>query len=465
MQTQRVIRDIVFLVDGSNYIGSGNFPYVRDFIINVVNQLDVRPDRVQIGLLQFAERPRIEFYLNSYSTRQDVVDKISQLRLTGGSVLNTGAAMDYAFSNMFTTSTGSRRRQGVQQVLVLVTGGPIQDEVKSVADKLALGGVLTFTVSSGQADAEQLRTVAFVPDLAYNDRTFSNLPALAEQIMPKLITVVGDTDVTAGSFPDEEGRNCTFSNCHKPLNNESAQVIQFFNFLTVSITGAERDVAFLIDGTDSVRQDFSYIRDFIIKVIEPLDVGDDRVRVAVVQHSERPTPNFYLNTYKTKDEVIRAVNGMQLSGGRSLNTGSALRFMKDTILSESYGSRAAQGVPQFLIILAGGRSRDNVKEPAGELKTGGVIPFGVGVKDADPRQIEAISHNPSFAFTVREFSELGSVPQKLNSYVSLPREQLTVVLEQGKTSLFYYCCLRHAAILLLMSLVLCQNNSVFFVVS
>lgn len=204
MQTQKVIRDIVFLVDGSNYMGSTHFPYVRDFLINVVNQLDVRPDRVQFGLMQFADRPKIEFYLNSYSNRDDVVNKISQLVFTGGSVLNTGAAMDYALRNMFKPSVGSRRRQKVQQVLVLVTGGPAQDEVKTIADKLALAGVLTFTVSSGQADDALLKTVAFVPELAYHDARFSNLPAMAELIMPKLITVVGDTDVTV-SFPEETG--------------------------------------------------------------------------------------------------------------------------------------------------------------------------------------------------------------------------------------------------------------------
>lgn len=204
VQTQKVIRDIVFLVDGSNYMGSTHFPYVRDFLINVVNQLDVRPDRVQFGLMQFADRPKIEFYLNSYSNRDDVVNKISQLVFTGGSVLNTGAAMDYALRNMFKPSVGSRRRQKVQQVLVLVTGGPAQDEVKTIADKLALVGVLTFTVSSGQADDALLKTVAFVPELAYHDARFSNLPAMAELIMPKLITVVGDTDVTV-SFPEETG--------------------------------------------------------------------------------------------------------------------------------------------------------------------------------------------------------------------------------------------------------------------
>uniref|UniRef100_A0AAV2K4D5 Collagen alpha-3(VI) chain-like n=1 Tax=Knipowitschia caucasica TaxID=637954 RepID=A0AAV2K4D5_KNICA len=395
VQTQKVVRDFVFLVDGSSYVGPNNFPYVRELIINIVNQLDVRPDRVQIGLLQYAEDPKIEFYLNSYSSREDVVNKINQLSQLGGSVLNTGKALDYALKNMFKSSTGSRRRQGIQQVLILITGGPTQDQVKAVADQVALAGVLTFTVSAGQADANMLRSVAFVPDLAYHENYFSNLPALSEQMRTKLTTVVGDTSVT--TFPDEvEGR----------------------------------DVAFLIDGTDSVRQDFPYIQDFITKVIEPLDIGSDKVRVAVVQHSERPTPAFFLNTHQSKDDVLRAISNMRVVGGRGLNTGAALRYMKDTVMSERQGSRAAQGIPQFLIVLSGSRSRDSVSESAGALKTGGVVPFGVGVKDADPRQMETISHNPSFAFKVRDFNELSTVPGRLNTFVSLPKDELQVVLKQ-----------------------------------
>ncbi|KAM6934552.1 collagen alpha-3(VI) chain [Xenentodon cancila] len=395
VQTQKVVRDIVFLVDGSNYVGSTNLPFVRDFMINVVNQLDVRPERVQIGLLQFADRQRVEFYLNSYNNRQAIVDKISQLRLIGGSVVNTGAAMNYALATMFQPAAGSRKTEEVQQVLVLITGGPSQDDLKSVADKLALSGVLTFTVSSGQADEALLKTAAFVPDLAHHQTSFSNLPALAEVIMPQLTTVVGDTSYQ------------------------------------VPVTGgAERDVAFLIDGTDSVRADFPYILDFIKRVIEPLDIGTDKIRISVVQHSERPSPNFYLNTYKTKSEVMRAVSSMTLAGGRSLNTGSALRYMRETILSKSNGGRSSQNVPQFLIVLAGARSTDNVKEPASQLKAQGVVPFGVGFKNADAKQIEAISHNPSFAFNVRDFNELSNVPQRLNNYLSLSTEQLLIILQQ-----------------------------------
>lgn len=110
--------------------------------------------------------------------------------------------------------------------------------------------------------------------------------------------------------------------------------------------------------------------------------------------------------------------------------------MKNNILAPNGGGRAAQNVPQFLITLMGGRSRDSVKEAASALKTEGVVPFGIGVKNADSKQIAAISHNPSFAFNVKEFSQLGSVHQKLNTYVNLPKTELEVVLREGKETLF-----------------------------
>lgn len=180
------------MVDGSNYVGNANLPAVRDFITSIVNQLDVQPERVRIGLIQFAERQRTEFYLNSYDNKQDVLDNIAQLRLMGGNAVNTGAALRYALQNHFQESTGSRRRQGIQQVLVLITGGPSQDEVSSIADQVALAGVLTFAVGIDQVDESELKKVAFVENLAYYENSYADLSRVTEKIMTPLITVVGE---------------------------------------------------------------------------------------------------------------------------------------------------------------------------------------------------------------------------------------------------------------------------------
>lgn len=213
VRTQRVVRDIVFLVDGSSYVGN-NLQTVRDFITAVVNRLDVRPERVRIGLMQFAERQKTEFYLNTHNTKQDVLSAIAQMSLMGGRALNTGAALQYALDNHFQPTVGSRRRQGIQQVLVLVTGGPSQDEVKRVADRLAIGGVLTFAVGAGQVEERFLKTIAFVEDLAYYRRNFADLSSVVDEILTPLITVVGETDTT---IPGE----------HKHAENTSLKIFQF----------------------------------------------------------------------------------------------------------------------------------------------------------------------------------------------------------------------------------------------
>uniref|UniRef100_A0A3Q3IUK5 Collagen, type VI, alpha 3 n=1 Tax=Monopterus albus TaxID=43700 RepID=A0A3Q3IUK5_MONAL len=381
VHTQRVVRDIVFLVDGSNYIGSANLPYVRDFIINVINQVDVRPDRVQIGLLQFAEHPRVEFYLNSYNNRQDVVNKISQLRLTGGSVLNTGAAMNYALSTMFEPSAGSRKRQGVHQVLVLITGGPAQDEVKTVADTLALQNILTFTVSSGQADEELLKTVAFVEDLAYHEARFSNLPAVAEIIMPKLITVVGDT----------------------------AQILPTSGILSL------KDIVFLLDGSDNTRHGFPEIKNFV--KIGDLNIDASKDRVAVVQYSNTAEMNFNLRRYSRKDDVLDAVRDLSPKGGYAHNIGAALQYVKDHVFTSESGSRLLEGVPRILILLSGGRSGDDIRTPVRMLKEIGVISIAIGTTDADTLELQTISHEPNYALSITGYEELPTIQKDVLPFI------------------------------------------------
>ncbi|XP_039674204.1 collagen alpha-3(VI) chain-like [Perca fluviatilis] len=383
VQTQNVVRDIVFLVDGSNYVGSSNFPYVRDFIINVVNQLDVRPDRVRIGLLQFAESQKIEFHLNSYSSRQDVVNQISQLRLTGGSVLNTGAAMNYALSKMFQPSTGSRRKQGVQQVLVLITGGPVQDQAKNAADKLALAGVLTFTVSSGEADEALMKSVAFVEDLAYHETSFSNLPALAGQIMPKLITVVGDTDVTETTFPEETAQDSA-------------------------------DLVLLIDGSENVgAANFPFVRDLVLRIIEPLDVGRDTVRVALALYNGNPQIKFYLNSYDSKSSVLEAVKGLSYSGGDESNLGFALEEVTKSLLSQTAGGRANEGVPQMMVVISAGPSTDDTGAGDRALKRAGVITVGVAIGDTASADLEAVATDKSFVLSAPDFRTVVSTGDRL----------------------------------------------------
>ena len=137
----------------------------------------------------------------------------------------------------------------------------------------------------------------------------------------------------------------------------------------------------------------------------------------MVQYSTDPEVQFYLNTYTSKDEILNAVRDLSHKGGRPLNTGAALQYLRDNVFTASAGSRRLDGVPQILILLSGGRSFDRVDAPASALKQLGVLTFAIGTRKSDIRELQRISHDPTYALSVSEFTDLPSVQQQLQSSV------------------------------------------------
>ena len=165
------------------------------------------------------------------------------------------------------------------------------------------------------------------------------------------------------------------------------------------------------------------MRDFVQRMVEKLNVGVNKDRVSVVQYGRDQEVHFYLNTYTTKDDVLDTVRGLKHRGGRPLNTGAALQYVRDNVFTPSSGSRRLEGVPQILILLNGGRSFDSVDAPASALKELGVSIFGIGTRSSDSRELQKISSEPSYAVSVSDFSDLPSVQLELLSSVE------TVVIE------------------------------------
>ena len=202
----------------------------------------------------------------------------------------------------------------------------------------------------------------------------------------------------------------TYASFNKTLFSEHSHSL-------VESQAPKRDVVFLLDGSDGTRSGFPAMRDFVQRVVETLGVDENKDRVAVVQYSRDPAAQFYLNTYTTKGEILNTVRGLRHKGGRPLNTGAALQYVRDNVLTASSGSRRTEGVPQLLILLSGGRSFDNVDTPASALKELGVLIFGIGTRSSDSRELQRISHDPSYALSVSDFTDLPNIQQQLLSSV------------------------------------------------
>uniref|UniRef100_A0A8C8R7V2 Integrin alpha-2 n=1 Tax=Pelusios castaneus TaxID=367368 RepID=A0A8C8R7V2_9SAUR len=133
LQNCSSIIDVVVVCDESNSI----YPWssVSDFLKKFVQGLDLGPTKTQVGLIQYANEPRVVFNLTTYKTKEDIVKAVSQTNQNGGDLTNTFRAIDYARSHAFSTESGGRPT--ATKVMVVVTDGESHDgsKLRAVIDK------------------------------------------------------------------------------------------------------------------------------------------------------------------------------------------------------------------------------------------------------------------------------------------------------------------------------------------
>lgn len=185
-----------------------------------------------------------------------------------------------------------------------------------------------------------------------------------------------------------------------------------FCFLSVPLSLGRKDIIFLIDGSDSVGQSgVAHVRDFILKVVDQLDVRPDQVRVALVQYGERPQTEFSLNSHDNKQSVISAIKRLRHMGGRGADLAEAIKYVIQNELQATAGVRLAQA-SQHLVVLTGGRSTSDVSIYGPILKGSRINCIGIGAENADPRQLEQISTTSDDVLKVATFPNLPNIQSK-----------------------------------------------------
>lgn len=179
------------------------------------------------------------------------------------------------------------------------------------------------------------------------------------------------------------------------------------------------DLVLLIDGSQNVgAANFPFVRDLVLRIIEGLDVGRDTVRVALALYNGNPEIKFYLNSYDSKSSVLEAVKGLAYSGGDESNLGAALEEVAESLLSQTAGGRADEGVPQMLVVISAGPSTDDTGAGDRALKRAGIITFGVVIGDTATADLEAVATDRSFVQSAPDFRAVASMADQLLPYIN-----------------------------------------------
>uniref|UniRef100_A0A8C3XLS6 VWFA domain-containing protein n=1 Tax=Chelydra serpentina TaxID=8475 RepID=A0A8C3XLS6_CHESE len=371
------VADIVFLVDESSRIGLRNFQLIRTFLLKIVNALDIGPHNVRVGLVLYSDEPRLEFTLNTFEDKSDILNYLTKLPYRGGST-HTGAAIDFLRKKVFTQEAGSRKNQGVQQLAVVITDGQSYDDFVEPASKLRHHGVAVYAVGTKNiSESSQLDKIASYPPRKHvtNLESFLQLSNIEWKIKKQLCSeIVSQTFVV-------------------PLRSRTLK--------EGCVDTEEADIYFLIDGSSSIYpNDFQDMKVFMNEMISTFQVSANGVRFGVVQYESTPQTEFMISQYNSVNQLKEAVRVIQQSGGGT-NTGGALRYMKSL-----FAKAARDSVPKLLIVITDGESQDQVTMAAEELRQEGIVIYAIGVRNAIKKELKDIAGTEKRMFFVNDFDSL-----------------------------------------------------------
>ncbi|XP_036382642.1 integrin alpha-2-like [Megalops cyprinoides] len=196
----------------------------------------------------------------------------------------------------------------------------------------------------------------------------------------------------------------------------------------IQTCGGPMDIALVLDGSNSIWP-WEPIVDFLMKLLPTLDIGPDSTQVSIIQYAVNPSFEFKLNTYKTKEEVIRAASVITQMHGGETNTFSAIDFTRRWAFLPMNGGRP--GAAKVMVVVTDGESHDKEfrEEAIAKCEEKGITRFGIAVlgyyirNDIDTRnliaEIKSIASAPAekFFFNVSSEAALSEIAGTLGDRI------------------------------------------------
>lgn len=191
-----------------------------------------------------------------------------------------------------------------------------------------------------------------------------------------------------------------------------------YNGLTeawISCNGKAADLVFVIDSSNSVRRtDFHKPLQFVNKIVDHFQIGENDVRVGVVTFSHKLRLDFHLNQYTTKSSLKNAIRNIPFLGGAT-DTAKAIRYVREEMFKEENGGRSY--VSHIVVVITDGYSvnKQATAIEAHIARHKGIIFFAIGIGVPTNNELVMIGNEPteSFVYTVNNFTGLNSIHQQI----------------------------------------------------
>ena len=195
----------MFVIDSSGSIrnsnvegGDDNWVLLLQFIANVVDRLPIGPNYAQVGVVVFGNEAHNEFFLNTYKTKEPLLNHITNITHLDEKT-NTSGGIRMMHKTQFTMANGAR--PSVPRFAIVVTDGvSTVDEIKTVpyAIDARTDNIKMFVVGiTNQINDDEIREISSPPQIEnvtfWMSMDFSALGKITDSIVTQ--TCVTDTPI------------------------------------------------------------------------------------------------------------------------------------------------------------------------------------------------------------------------------------------------------------------------------
>ncbi|KAK2493251.1 hypothetical protein MC885_017704 [Smutsia gigantea] len=173
--------DVVFLVDSSDHLGTTSFLFVKTFISKMVSSLPIDTHKYRVALAQYSNTLHAEFQLDTFRSRNPMLNHIKKNFGFLGGPLRIGNALREAHRTYFSGSASKRDKKQFPPVLVVLASAESEDDVEKASKALQRDGVRIISVGMQRASEENLKAMA-TAQFHFNLRRVRDLSTFSQNL-------------------------------------------------------------------------------------------------------------------------------------------------------------------------------------------------------------------------------------------------------------------------------------------